>query len=200
MEEPVFRIDVASGAVTRLTGNGTVRQRPSARPAAAWCSRMNSIMAPDDLYRVDARGRGRQADQRQPRPAGAARPGELREIRASRAPTTTACGASSSSRRRAPRQAADRLRRPWRAAGQLRQRLVLSLELAAVLGARLCRGQRRFPRLDRLRPGLHRQHPERLGRQAARGSASAASPSPPRRIRSSTPTTPARSAPATAAT
>ena len=38
-------------------------------------------------------------------------------------------------------------------------------------GAGLRRRDDRLPRLDRLRPGLHRRHPRRLGRQAARGPA-----------------------------
>ena len=35
LEEPVFRVDVATGKVTRLTGDGTLRQRPRACAAAA---------------------------------------------------------------------------------------------------------------------------------------------------------------------
>ncbi len=38
-------------------------------------------------------------------------------------------------------------------------------------GARLRRRDDRLPRLDRLRPGVHRRDPRRLGRQAARGPA-----------------------------
>jgi hypothetical protein len=48
-------------------------------------------------------------------------------------------------------QAADRLRRPRRSAGQLQQRLVIPLELAPVFRAGLCGGQRRFPWVDGLR-------------------------------------------------
>ena len=56
MEEPVFRIDVASGKVNRLTGNGHAGNvNPLAGGGAIFTS--NSAMAPDDLYRVDARGK-----------------------------------------------------------------------------------------------------------------------------------------------
>src|SRR5947209_6584729 len=56
LEHPVFRIDAAMGAVTRLTANGdfgNVRAIPGGGAVAT----MNSIMAPDDLYRLDTRGR-----------------------------------------------------------------------------------------------------------------------------------------------
>jgi dipeptidyl aminopeptidase/acylaminoacyl peptidase len=56
LEEPVFRVDAATGKVTRLTGNGhygNVR----ALPGGAVLATMNSIAAPDDLYRIDAGGR-----------------------------------------------------------------------------------------------------------------------------------------------
>ena len=56
LEEPVFRVDVRSGRVTRLTGDGhygNVR----ALPDGAALATMNSIMAPDDIYRIDAGGR-----------------------------------------------------------------------------------------------------------------------------------------------
>ena len=56
LEEPVFRVDVPSGRVTRITGDGhygNVR----ALPDGAALATMNSIMAPDDIYRIDAGGR-----------------------------------------------------------------------------------------------------------------------------------------------
>jgi dipeptidyl aminopeptidase/acylaminoacyl peptidase len=52
LEEPVFRVDAATGSVTRLTGDGhygNVR----ALPGGAVLATMNSIAAPDDLYRID---------------------------------------------------------------------------------------------------------------------------------------------------
>ncbi len=59
MENPLFRVDVATGRVTRLTQNG---QYHNAVPLAdgSVIATMNSVMAPDDLYRVDARGRTQQ--------------------------------------------------------------------------------------------------------------------------------------------
>jgi dipeptidyl aminopeptidase/acylaminoacyl peptidase len=56
LEQPVWRVDAASGKVTRLTADGhfdNVRPLPGGGALAT----MNSIMAPDDLYRIDARGR-----------------------------------------------------------------------------------------------------------------------------------------------
>jgi dipeptidyl aminopeptidase/acylaminoacyl peptidase len=56
LEQPVFRVDAASGKVTRLTGDGhfdNVRVLPGGGAIAT----MNSIMAPDDLYSLDAGGR-----------------------------------------------------------------------------------------------------------------------------------------------
>ena len=56
LEEPVFRVDVATGKVTRLTREGhagNVRALPNGD--ALFTS--NSVFAPDDLYRVDRKGR-----------------------------------------------------------------------------------------------------------------------------------------------
>jgi dipeptidyl aminopeptidase/acylaminoacyl peptidase len=52
LEQPIYRVDAASGAVTRLTGDGhfgNVR----ALPSGAIVATMNSIRAPDELYRID---------------------------------------------------------------------------------------------------------------------------------------------------
>jgi dipeptidyl aminopeptidase/acylaminoacyl peptidase len=56
LEQPVWRVDAASGKVTRLTGDGhfdNVRTLPGGGAIAT----MNNITAPDDLYRLDARGK-----------------------------------------------------------------------------------------------------------------------------------------------
>ena len=55
LENPVFRVDVASGGVTRLTGEGNFGN-VHALPGGGAIVTMNSVMAPDDLYRLDARG------------------------------------------------------------------------------------------------------------------------------------------------
>jgi dipeptidyl aminopeptidase/acylaminoacyl peptidase len=58
-ETPVFRVDVATGKVTRLTkegSSGNVR----ALPDGGAIFTQNSVMAPDDLFRLDRRGRVRQ--------------------------------------------------------------------------------------------------------------------------------------------
>jgi dipeptidyl aminopeptidase/acylaminoacyl peptidase len=59
LEQPVWRVDAATGQVTRLTGDGhfdNVRPLPGGGAVAT----MNSIRAPDDLYRLDPRGRATQ--------------------------------------------------------------------------------------------------------------------------------------------
>ena len=56
MEAPVWRIDAASGAVTRLTGNGHAGNVIPLSGGGAIFTQ-NDVMAPDDLYRVDAAGR-----------------------------------------------------------------------------------------------------------------------------------------------
>ena len=56
LEEPVFRVDVASGKVTRLTReghSGNVRALPNGEVMFT----SNSVFAPDDLYRLDRRGK-----------------------------------------------------------------------------------------------------------------------------------------------
>jgi dipeptidyl aminopeptidase/acylaminoacyl peptidase len=56
MEAPVFRVDVATGKVTRLTGHGHAGNViPLAGGGALFTS--NSVMAPDDLFRVDSKGK-----------------------------------------------------------------------------------------------------------------------------------------------
>ena len=56
MEGPVFRVDVASGKVTKLTGDGHAANVLPLAGGGALFTR-NSIMAPDDLFRVDAKGK-----------------------------------------------------------------------------------------------------------------------------------------------
>jgi dipeptidyl aminopeptidase/acylaminoacyl peptidase len=56
LEVPVFRVDATSGQVTRLTGDGSYGNVHALAGGGAIVT-MNSIMAPDDLYRLDAAGR-----------------------------------------------------------------------------------------------------------------------------------------------
>jgi dipeptidyl aminopeptidase/acylaminoacyl peptidase len=55
LEEPVFRVDAATGKVTRLTGDGHYGN-VHALPGGAVLATMNSVAAPDDLYRIDTNG------------------------------------------------------------------------------------------------------------------------------------------------
>ena len=56
LEQPVFRVDVATGSVTRLTREGRAGN-VRALPGGGAIFTSNSVLAPDDLYRLDARGR-----------------------------------------------------------------------------------------------------------------------------------------------
>ena len=56
LERPVFRIDAASGKVTRLTTDGHAGNIRSL-PGGGAVFTINSVFAPDDIYRLDARGR-----------------------------------------------------------------------------------------------------------------------------------------------
>jgi len=56
LEEPVFRIDARTGAVTRLTRDGHYGNVHALRGGGSIVT-MNSIMAPDDLFRLDAKGK-----------------------------------------------------------------------------------------------------------------------------------------------
>ncbi len=56
MEYPVWRIDAASGAITRLTGNGTSGNVLPV-PGGGVVFTQNNILKPDDLFRIDGRGR-----------------------------------------------------------------------------------------------------------------------------------------------
>jgi dipeptidyl aminopeptidase/acylaminoacyl peptidase len=56
LEEPVFRVDAVTGKVTRLTADGHYGN-VHALPGGAVLATMNSIAAPDDLFRIDAGGR-----------------------------------------------------------------------------------------------------------------------------------------------
>jgi dipeptidyl aminopeptidase/acylaminoacyl peptidase len=56
LEHPIFRVDVASGRVTRLTAEGNASNvRPLPNGDVLYTS--NSVHAPDDLFRIDRRGR-----------------------------------------------------------------------------------------------------------------------------------------------
>ena len=62
MEAPIWRVDVSSGQVVRLTANGHAGNVTPTRDGGAFFTQ-NSVMAPDDLFRVTARGQvGRLTD------------------------------------------------------------------------------------------------------------------------------------------
>jgi dipeptidyl aminopeptidase/acylaminoacyl peptidase len=51
LEEPIFRVDAATGAITRLTANGHYGNVHALADGSVLAT-MNSIAAPDDLYRI----------------------------------------------------------------------------------------------------------------------------------------------------
>jgi dipeptidyl aminopeptidase/acylaminoacyl peptidase len=59
LDTPVFRVDVATGRVTRLTQGGTANNVLTLRDGSVLYT-LNSLQAPDDLYRLDRRGRASQ--------------------------------------------------------------------------------------------------------------------------------------------
>jgi len=56
LDTPLFRVDVPSGRVTRLTEQGTVGNVTPLRDGSMIYT-LNSLQAPDDLFRLDRRGR-----------------------------------------------------------------------------------------------------------------------------------------------
>ncbi len=96
----MFRVDVASGKVTRLTKDGHFGNVHALAGGGAIAT-MNSIFAPDDLYRV-GEWQGHAADCRQQGASRPARSGDVATSSASPARTTTPSGAGSSSRRTRP--------------------------------------------------------------------------------------------------
>ena len=59
LEEPVFRVEAATGAVTRLTANGHYGNVHALADGSVLAT-MNSIAAPDDLYRIVPGGQSAQ--------------------------------------------------------------------------------------------------------------------------------------------
>jgi dipeptidyl aminopeptidase/acylaminoacyl peptidase len=59
LDTPLFRVDVATGRVTRLTQGGTAGNVTPLRDGSILYT-LNNLQAPDDLYRLDRRGRAAQ--------------------------------------------------------------------------------------------------------------------------------------------
>ncbi|MEA3014325.1 MAG: hypothetical protein QOD42_2870, partial [Sphingomonadales bacterium] len=59
LDDPVFRVDVATGRATRLTQSGVAGNVVPLRDGGLLYT-LNSLQAPDDLYRLDRRGRATQ--------------------------------------------------------------------------------------------------------------------------------------------
>ena len=59
LDTPVFRVDIRTGRATRLTEGGTAANVVTAGDGSVLYT-LNSLQAPDDLYRLDRRGRATQ--------------------------------------------------------------------------------------------------------------------------------------------
>ena len=166
LEEPVFRVDVATGKVTRLTGDGHYGN-VHALPDGSVLATMNSIAAPDDLYRIVPGGQTTQLTD-----VNRALLAELDPITFQKFSFAGANGDKVWGWTLKPvmnKTLPIAFLVHGGPQGSFSEQLVLPLEPARVHLARLCRGRRRFPREHRLRPGLHRRDSQQLGRLAARG-------------------------------
>ncbi len=168
-ETPAFSVDVASGKVTRLTQEGHVSSL-NVTPKGLVLA-MNSLTAPDDFYLLAGKKTTRLTSVNASKLAGIDMPTVTRFSFAGANNDTVWGYAGEAGRPRRRREGARRIHGPWRPAGIEQQQLVLSLEPRGVRRRRLWPGCGRFPRVDRLRPGLQRRDPRQLGRLAARGSA-----------------------------
>jgi dipeptidyl aminopeptidase/acylaminoacyl peptidase len=166
-QEPLFAVDVASGDVTTLVKDGSVTAFAMAGPTLVYTR--NSLQTGDQLFAA-------QADGSTPRP--------ITQSAGEMLPDVKFGGRAAVQVHRLEQRNGARLRReavelpagqevsgglphPRRPAGQLRQRLELSLESADLCRPGLRGGHDRLPRFDRLRPGLHRCNQPALGRSPA---------------------------------
>ena len=200
-QHPLFAIDVATGKVRKVVAEGHARTSGSRRRPPRLRPR-HPDGAGRAVHRQDRRLRP-EADH--PLQQGPPRRRPLRRVRAvltSPVRTATPCTAASSSRWASRR--ARSIRSPSSSTAARRARSTTSSTTAGTRRSTPARAtpcvDDRLPRLDRLRPGLHRRDQRRLGRQAAGGPAEGA-----RRGRSALPLARrrprrARSAPPTAAT
>ena len=92
LEEPVFRVDAATGKVTRLTGDGHYGNVHALAGGGALAT-MNSIAAPDDLYRIDAGGRTARLTDVNRELLAQLDPVTFTQVQLHRAPTATPSGA-----------------------------------------------------------------------------------------------------------
>ena len=164
----LFAVDAATGKAETLVAQGTVGSFAPAAEGIVF--ERNTLKSPAEIYLVKpgAGRNGAHGDQRgqdRGRPPGRARAVQLQ-------------GLEQRDRLRLHRQAGrfrrgpeipGRLHDPRRPAGIVRQRFPLPLEPPGLRRRRLRGGHGRFPRLDRVRAGLLRFDPRRLGRQAPRG-------------------------------
>ena len=170
-QRPLFAIDVGSLERRKLTGPGNIADFDAGGSRIVFA--LQSLTAPADLYLIEGRAPARPLTQVNAERLAEVRFGEFEQFAFDGANGDTVHGYvmkpwNASARRG---QIPGRLPDPRRPAGQLRQRLELPLESAGVCRRRLRRRVHRFPRLDRLRPDVHRFDQRRLGRQAARGPA-----------------------------
>ncbi len=166
----LFAVDVASGKPTVLVDKGTNADPADLRRPGGVLPR-HAAPAGRALQRRQDRARAAPDHAPQRRAGQGDRLGRVRAVLVPRRPRRHRVWLrDEAGQLRRQAQGAGRLPHPRRPPGQLRRQLPLPLERAGLRRARLRRGDDRLPRLDRLRPGLHRRDPRRLGRSAVRGS------------------------------
>ena len=161
----LFALDVATGSVTPLVAQGHVSQASAVGDVIFYSH--DSLAGPADVH-VLKDGRHRRLTR--------LNASKLRDVDSERVRAVLVRWLERRDRAWVRAQARQlrpganiscRLHRPRRPAGQHGQRLALPLEPAGLRRRRIRGRDHRLPRLDRVRPGVHRFDPRRLGRKAA---------------------------------
>ena len=170
----LFAVDAVSGKARIVVRNGDVQSPLIAGPRIV-CLR-SSLKSPAELYSVSPDGSDlREITQINAQRLAAVRWGDYEQFSFAGHANEPVFALIVKPADFDPAQVPRRLSDPRRSPGLLRRYVSLSLEPAGLRRGRLRRRDGRLPRFDRLRPGLYRFHPWRLGRKAARGSAAGAS-------------------------
>ena len=170
-DHALFGIDVATGKASKLVAEGTVAGFDVGKKANRVRARRSSSR-PADVY---AAGYARTKPARRSRTstpsASATSSSAIRNSHVQGRRRRHGAGLRGQAGRVQVRQEiSGRVHHPRRPAGRDGERLPLPLESRRPTRARLRRRDDRLPRLDRLRPGVHRRDLRRLGRRAAGGS------------------------------
>lgn len=165
----LFAVDAGTAKAERIVGQGTVDGFGPAGERIVF--QRHALKSPTEIYSIGSDGTGeRPVTAINAAKIGAARMGEYEQYSFKGWNNETVYGyvvkpADFDAAGKYPR----RFPHPRRTAGILRKRLSLPVESPSLRRSRLRRRHGRFPRFDRIRAGLLRFDPGRLGRKAARG-------------------------------